>query len=74
VNQDRRKEGNQLLGLGLGVGAWGAATGMLLGAVCPLCVVAAPALVGAGLFRRWQAGRPERPSGEGPAREDRTDV
>ena len=42
----RRKEGNQLLGLGLGVGAWGAASGVLLGAVCPVCVVAAPALVG----------------------------
>jgi len=64
----RRKEGNQLLGLGLGVGAWGAASGVLLGAVCPVCVVAAPALVGVGLLRRWQAGRSGQPAEE-PSKE-----
>lgn len=62
-----RKEGNQLLGLGLGVGAWGAASGMLLGAVCPVCLVVAPALVGLGLARRWQATR--GPVDEGPSKE-----
>lgn len=65
-----RKEGNQLLGLGLGVGAWGAATGLLVGAVCPICVVAAPALVGAGLLRRWQAGRSGCPGAEEPSKEN----
>lgn len=65
----RRKEGNQLLGLGLGVGAWGAASGVLLGAVCPVCVVAAPALVGVGLLRRWQAGRSGCQPGEEPSKE-----
>ncbi|HSP18719.1 MAG TPA: hypothetical protein VLQ79_04345 [Myxococcaceae bacterium] len=58
MDDGRRKEGNQLLGLGAGVGAWGAASALLLGAVCPVCVVATPALVGLGLLRRWQAGRP----------------
>lgn len=62
-----RKEGNQLLGLGLGVGAWGAASGMLLGAVCPVCLVVAPALVGVGLARRWQAAR--SPVGGEPSKE-----
>lgn len=62
-----RKEGNQLLGLGLGVGAWGAASGMLLGAVCPVCVVLAPALFGVGLARRWQASR--GPVDGGPSKE-----
>lgn len=65
-----RKEGNQWLGLGVGVGAWGAASGVLLGALCPVCVVAAPTLVGLGLFRRWQAGR-RAPAGEAPDEEKR---
>jgi len=69
-----RKEGNQLLGLGVGVGAWGAASGMLLGAVCPVCVVAAPALLGFGLFRRWQAGRSDERTASTPGKEDRADV
>jgi hypothetical protein len=69
VNEAFRQEGNQLLGLGLGIGAWGAASGVLLGAVCPVCVVAAPALVGAGLLRRWQASRPGRPVSEEPGKE-----
>lgn len=69
MNDKLRKEGNQLLGLGLGVGAWGAASGVLLGAVCPVCVVAAPALVGVGLVRRWQAGR--GPADGPPSKEER---
>lgn len=69
MDDARRKEGNQLLGLGLGVGAWGAASGVLLGAVCPVCVVAAPALVGVGLLRRWQAGRSGCPPGKEPSKE-----
>ena len=67
MNDVLRKEGNQLLGLGLGVGAWGAASGLLLGAVCPVCLVAAPALVGVGLARRWQAAR--GPVDGGPSKE-----
>jgi len=51
------------------VGAWGAASGVLLGAVCPVCVVAAPALVGVGLLRRWQAGRSGFQPGEEPSKE-----
>jgi hypothetical protein len=69
VEDKLRKEGNQLLGLGLGIGAWGAASGLVVGAVCPLCVVAAPALVGAGLLRRWQAGRSGRPGTKEPNEE-----
>ncbi len=69
MNETLRKEGNQLLGFGLGVGAWGAATGVLLGSVCPLCLVAGPALLGAGLVRRWQAARSGCPQAGEPSKE-----
>jgi hypothetical protein len=69
MDEALEKEGNRLLAFGLGVGAWGAASGVLLGAVCPLCVVAAPALVGAGLVRRWQAARSGCPQAEEPGKE-----
>lgn len=36
----------------MGIGAFGAAGALLLGAVCPICVVAAPALIGAGVYKR----------------------
>jgi len=68
MDDARRKEGNQLLGLGAGVGAWGAASALLLGSVCPVCVVATPALVGLGLLRRWQAGRPSAAPGKKESR------
>jgi hypothetical protein len=43
--------GKDLLTIGLSVGAVGLA-GAALGAVCPLCVVATPALLGFGLVQR----------------------
>lgn len=52
-----RAAANRLLGGGLGIGAFGALSGALLGAVCPLCVVAAPALVGAGIYEHIRASR-----------------
>ena len=45
------------LGIGVTVGVVGTASAVLIGATCPICVVAAPALIGAGLFKRWQARR-----------------
>jgi hypothetical protein len=55
-----RAEGNSLLAAGLGVGVIGAASGALLGAVCPLCIVAAPALIGAGVYKHIGASRRSR--------------
>lgn len=49
-----RKAGNTCLALGVSVGALGAAGAALSGAVCPLCVVAAPGLIGLGMFKRWR--------------------
>jgi hypothetical protein len=50
-------EGNQCIALGLGVGGLGASGALVLGATCPLCLVIAPGLVGAGLLKRRSALR-----------------
>jgi hypothetical protein len=54
--QSRRvaSQGGDLLKMGLSVGAIGLA-GAALGAVCPLCVVATPALLGAGAVQKLRA-------------------
>lgn len=54
-----KSNGNSLLAMGLSVGAVGVA-GAALGAVCPLCVIVTPALLGAGLVQRLRATRMER--------------
>ncbi len=50
----RRFEGNTCMALGAGVGALGAASAALTGALCPLCIFIAPGLIGYGAFRRWR--------------------
>lgn len=63
-SEEALKEGNQCIALGLGVGGFGAATGLALGAVCPLCFIVAPGLVGMGLLRRRAAKRGSSGAGE----------
>ncbi len=48
--------GREHLGAGIGLGAisLGAAA---IGAVCPMCVVAVPALIGSGIYHRLKARR-----------------
>lgn len=62
--QSASAHGTTLLMTGLAVGAVGAA-GALLGAVCPLCVVATPALLSLGVVQklrgRWLAARDKQP-------------
>lgn len=57
---DERAEANQLMGMGLGLGAFGAVSALTLGATCPLCVVVAPAMVGLGLYKRLR----HKPAGD----------
>jgi len=52
-----RSDSNSYLGAGVGLGVFGLASGALLGAVCPLCIVATPALLGAGVYKRFCANR-----------------
>jgi hypothetical protein len=48
-------DGTDLIVTGVSVGAIGVAGAVLLGATCPVCVVATPALIGAGLYKKWRA-------------------
>jgi hypothetical protein len=50
-------EANTLLLGGLGIGAVGLISAAIGGAVCPVCIVAAPALLGVGAYKRWRAAR-----------------
>lgn len=57
-NRDaEKKDATTCIGLGVGVGALGAASAALSGVVCPLCVFIAPGLVGYGAYKRWSVGR-----------------
>ena len=50
--QEELQEANTCVALGAGVGALGLGSALLVGAVCPLCVVVSPALIGLGLVKR----------------------
>jgi len=53
--QDDVSQANQCIAIGAGVGGIGTAAALTLGATCPLCFVAAPVLIGVGLFKRFSA-------------------
>lgn len=50
--KDELREANTCIGLGMGVGALGVGAAIVTGAVCPLCYVVPPALIGAGIWKR----------------------
>lgn len=54
-NTSQLKESNQCIALGVGVGGLGAAAAAISGAVCPLCVVVAPALIAVGVYKRFKS-------------------
>ena len=54
--EKRVKDADLCTGLGVGVGALGG-TAAALGAVCPICFVVAPALVGVGLIERHRVSK-----------------
>jgi hypothetical protein len=53
-------DANSMLLAGAGIGVIGVVGAVLGSAVCPVCVVAAPTLLGVGAYRRWRASRPKR--------------
>ena len=55
-----KREANACIGLGLGVGAVGVGGALLSAAVCPICVVVAPGLLGAGVIKRIRIGKRRR--------------
>jgi hypothetical protein len=58
-----KREADGLMIAGVGVGVLGGVTAAIGSAVCPVCVVAAPALLGVGAFRWWRATRRRDPLG-----------
>ncbi|CAN5923209.1 hypothetical protein BH11MYX4_BH11MYX4_05710 [soil metagenome] len=54
-NPETAADANTLIAGGLGIGAFGLISAAIGGAVCPVCVVAAPALLGVGAYKRWKA-------------------
>ena len=59
--EEQLEEGKRNIKLGAGIGAFGAASLAIIGTTCPLCFVAAPALVGVGL---WKSHRAKQELGE----------
>jgi hypothetical protein len=57
AEQESSAEANTLLLGGVGIAAIGIAGAIVGAAVCPVCVVAAPALLGLGAMRKIQAAR-----------------
>ena len=49
-----KKDANTCIALGAGVGILGTASAALAGAVCPICLVVAPGLLGYGAYKRWK--------------------
>jgi hypothetical protein len=57
LDRDAMRHGNEHLAAGVGLGALSIGGVVLLGVSCPLCVVAVPALIGSGLWKRHKARR-----------------
>lgn len=55
-------EANTLIGAGVGVGIYGAALASVTGAVCPMCVIAAPGLLAAGSYKKWKSSQTRKVS------------
>lgn len=57
-NQEKPSDNSTLyLGTGIGLGAYATATTILAGVTCPLCVVAAPALIATGVYQKFKKNK-----------------
>lgn len=54
TSESEKKDAEVCMALGAGVGLLGAASAAMVGAVCPLCVIVAPGLIGYGAIKRWK--------------------
>lgn len=66
AGKEEKAEANAMLAGGAAIAAIGVAGAVASGAVCPVCVVAAPLLLGIGAVRRIRAAR-QRSTTEGVA-------
>lgn len=58
--QTLKDDAHRLLVGGATLGTFAVVTSALVGATCPMCVVVAPVMLGAGAVQRWRAARKER--------------
>lgn len=58
--RELREDSHRLLAGGATLGTFAVVTSALVGATCPMCVVVAPVMLGAGAVQRWRAVRKER--------------
>lgn len=61
-----REEAKTLLVGGATLGAFSIVTTVLVGTTCPMCIVAAPVMLGAGAYKRWRLGQAERAQSAAP--------
>ncbi|MDX2095010.1 MAG: hypothetical protein SFW64_03625 [Alphaproteobacteria bacterium] len=55
--QAPRETGTSNLLMGAGIGAYGTASFVATGAICPVCIVLTPVLLGAGAYQRLKSRR-----------------
>lgn len=48
----QKTEANTCIGIGAAVGVIGATAAAVTGAICPICIIATPGLIGMGVYRR----------------------
>ncbi len=63
VSPDEGKEATSCIALGTGVAVLGAGAAAATGAVCPLCFLIAPGLIGYGSYKKWRASRATKKGG-----------
>lgn len=65
-----REDAKNLLVGGATLGTFSLVTAVLVGGTCPMCIVVAPVMLGAGAYKRWKLSYRERELAD-KAREDR---
>lgn len=58
--RELREDAKNLLVGGATLGAFSIVTTALVGSTCPMCIVVAPVMLGAGAYKRWRLARVER--------------
>ena len=70
--RELREDSHRLLVGGATLGTFAVVTSALVGATCPMCVVVAPVMLGAGAVQRWRAIRKERACEESAVKQGET--
>ncbi len=64
IKNTTSETGTSNLLIGSGVGVYGAATLAATGAVCPTCLIVAPALLGYGAYQRYKSKKIQKEQSE----------